>query len=244
MSSLGSTDSSTWHHKWPTKCINSFILYTILVQTNTSVISAQKTKCCPNANFVIPGSTAGCHNDSLQCHHWQQGWLYDNFLFSVNSMWQSWCLCLITSNGYETLLIWVHIWTLHPYVTSKYITLCCFKLIQMHDFGYQRGNSHLAHYTHLLWPGDAIWRHGTRSTLAQVMACCLTAPSHHLNQCWLIIGVVPRHPSQGIILRRCEDTNQWNKIENCSFIKMAPRFPRDQWVKWPHQQLKSTFNHW
>ena len=32
-----------------------------------------------------------------------------------------------------------------------------------------------------------IWRHGTRSTLVQVMTCCLTAPSHYLNQCWLII---------------------------------------------------------
>ena len=59
-----------------------------------------------------------------------------------------------------------------------------------------------------LWPGDAIWRHGTMSTLAQVMACCLTAPSHYLNQCWLIIGEVPWHSSQGIILRQCEDTNR------------------------------------
>ena len=25
------------------------------------------------------------------------------------------------------------------------------------------------------------------STLAQVMACCLTAPSHYLNQCWPVI---------------------------------------------------------
>ena len=33
-----------------------------------------------------------------------------------------------------------------------------------------------------LWPIDIIWRHGSRSTLAQVMACCLTAPSHYLNQ--------------------------------------------------------------
>ena len=41
-----------------------------------------------------------------------------------------------------------------------------------------------------LGPSDAIWRHGTRSTLAQVMACCLTAPSHYLNQCWLIISKV------------------------------------------------------
>ena len=59
-----------------------------------------------------------------------------------------------------------------------------------------------------LWPGDAIWWHRTRSTLAQVMACCLTAPSHYLNQCWLIIGEVRWHSSQGIILRQCEDTNQ------------------------------------
>ena len=28
-----------------------------------------------------------------------------------------------------------------------------------------------------LWPGDAIWRQGSRSTLVQVMACCLTAPT-------------------------------------------------------------------
>ena len=36
-----------------------------------------------------------------------------------------------------------------------------------------------------LWPSDAIWWQ-SGSTLAQVMACCLTAPSHYLNQCWLI----------------------------------------------------------
>ena len=41
-----------------------------------------------------------------------------------------------------------------------------------------------------LWPSDVIWRRGFRSTLAQVMACCLTAPSHYLNQCWLIISKV------------------------------------------------------
>ena len=44
------------------------------------------------------------------------------------------------------------------------------------------------------WPSDAIWRQRSRSTLAQVMACCLTAPSHYLNQCWLIIiNEVQRH---------------------------------------------------
>ena len=28
-----------------------------------------------------------------------------------------------------------------------------------------------------LWPSDVIWRRGSRSTLAQVMSCCLTAQS-------------------------------------------------------------------
>ena len=44
-----------------------------------------------------------------------------------------------------------------------------------------------------LWPGDAIWRHISGSTSAQVMACCLAAPIHYLNQCWLIIIEVLWH---------------------------------------------------
>ena len=31
-----------------------------------------------------------------------------------------------------------------------------------------------------LWPSDTIRGQGTKSTLAQVMACCLTAPSHYM----------------------------------------------------------------
>ena len=37
-----------------------------------------------------------------------------------------------------------------------------------------------------LWPSDAICRCRSGSTLAQIMACCLTAPSYYLNQRWLI----------------------------------------------------------
>ena len=44
--------------------------------------------------------------------------------------------------------------------------------------------------------------------LLQVMACCLTAPSHYLNQCWLIITEALWHSSRGIIIRRCENTDQ------------------------------------
>ena len=43
-----------------------------------------------------------------------------------------------------------------------------------------------------LRPSDVIWRHRTWSILAQVMTCCLTAPSHYLNQCWRTISGVHR----------------------------------------------------
>ena len=49
-----------------------------------------------------------------------------------------------------------------------------------------------------------LWRH--RNVVVQVMACCLTAPSHYLNQCWLIAGKVPWH-SEEVVLRISEDTN-------------------------------------
>ena len=41
-----------------------------------------------------------------------------------------------------------------------------------------------------LWPSDAIWQQRSGSTLAHVMACCLTASSDCLNECWLIITEV------------------------------------------------------
>ena len=44
-----------------------------------------------------------------------------------------------------------------------------------------------------LWPSDVIWWQRSGSTLAQVMASCLTAPSNYLNQCWLIISEVQWH---------------------------------------------------
>ena len=37
-----------------------------------------------------------------------------------------------------------------------------------------------------LWPREIIWWQKYRSPLAQVMACCLMAPNHYVNQCCLI----------------------------------------------------------
>ena len=41
-----------------------------------------------------------------------------------------------------------------------------------------------------VWPGDAISCHRSWSELVQVMASCLTAPSHCLKQYWLTIKMV------------------------------------------------------
>ena len=50
-----------------------------------------------------------------------------------------------------------------------------------------------------LWPSDAIWQHRFRSALAQVMACCLIAPSHCLNECWLITSEVQWNLPEAIL---------------------------------------------
>ena len=46
-----------------------------------------------------------------------------------------------------------------------------------------------------LWPSDDIWRLRPRSTLGPGMVCCLTVPSHYLNQCWLLISLWHWHES-------------------------------------------------
>ena len=81
-----------------------------------------------------------------------------------------------------------------------------------------------------LRPSDTIWPHRSGSTLAQLMACCLTAPSHYLNQCWLTIIKVPWHSPEGITIRSSADTRHRNKIQFWIF-KIDSRFPRGQWVK-------------
>ena len=65
-----------------------------------------------------------------------------------------------------------------------------------------------------LWPSDAIWWQRSGSTLAQVMACCLMASSHYLNQCWLIINKVVWHSSKGMFTRDTSAINHWNYLEN------------------------------
>ena len=70
-------------------------------------------------------------------------------------------------------------------------------------------------------PGDGIWRHISGSTLAQVMAYCLTAPSHYLNQSWLITqeSIYNKYLSHQFLKWA------WNALTKIPF-----KSPRGQWV--------------
>ena len=72
-----------------------------------------------------------------------------------------------------------------------------------------------------LWPNDIIWWHRFVSTLAQVMACCLMAPSHCLNQYWFIIISVLCHSHQGNSAGNTHESNHYNTFEiltHCSLV--------------------------
>ena len=87
-----------------------------------------------------------------------------------------------------------------------------------------------------LWPSDTIWRHRFGSTLAQVMACCLTAPSHYLNQCWLNMSMALWHSAEKDFTRNAQDIYPWYQFENYWF-KTLTTSSRGQWVntqKAPH----------
>ena len=72
---------------------------------------------------------------------------------------------------------------------------CCFQKVQINlseskylhcgsIFSLQRGPAcDKSVLVNSLWPRNAIWWHGSGSTFDQVKPCCLTAPSHYLNQC-------------------------------------------------------------
>ena len=84
--------------------------------------------------------------------------------------------------------------------------------------------------TKSLWPSDAIWWHRYGSTLAHVMACCLTAPSHYLNQCWPIVNMVQWHSSEGNFTKDTSATNLWISLKTY-LSKISIKSPRGQWVK-------------
>ena len=77
-----------------------------------------------------------------------------------------------------------------------------------------------------LTPWDAIWRHGSGSTLVQVMACCLKAPSHYLNQYWLINSEVLWHSPEG----NSQECSRYLSLTRVWKLQITAASPRGQWL--------------
>ena len=131
-------------------------------------------------------------------------------------LWQWWgmikkckhiyCICFIKSANNVSINIWLHLET-----TRKL-------------YGYR-----LSIHFNSLRPSDAIWRQWFWTTLAQVMACCLTAPSHYLNQCWLIIRRVLWHTSGSSFAGIAQGIDSGYEFEK-DIMKIIFKSPRGQWV--------------
>ena len=83
---------------------------------------------------------------------------------------------------------------------------------------------------------------------SQVMACCLTAPSHYLNQCWLIISEIQWQSPKNNFTRDASAITYWNQLEN--HLKIVFKSPMGQWVTfmfsrnrltWRHHDIENTF---
>ena len=73
---------------------------------------------------------------------------------------------------------------------------------------------------------DGIWQLRPWSLLVQVMACCLTAPSHYLNQYWLIISRVLWHSPGGNFTENTSDIYFSYEFENDFKITVASPKPQ------------------
>ena len=91
-------------------------------------------------------------------------------------------------------------------ITGSWIVIIIVQLWK----SYRIQNLCLRSFVNSLWFTDTKWQHRFWSTVAQVIAWCLMAPSHFLNQCWLINGVL------------------WQSHE-CNFT--SAKSLRGQWVK-------------
>ena len=89
-----------------------------------------------------------------------------------------------------------------------------------------------------LRPSRVIWRHISGSTLAHVMACCLTATSHYLHHCWVLIGEVVWYLPLNNFTAGAQATIFTNyTLEALPHLSVANKFkllliPRMAWSLW------------
>ena len=110
--------------------------------------------------------------------------------------------------GDKSTLVQVMAWCRQA--TSHYLSQCWPRSLS--PYGVTRPQ-----WVNSLAPGDVIWHCGTESTLAQVMACCLMAPSHYLTWSYLINSKVQWHVREKNFMRHVKIINCQIEFENSSF---------------------------
>ena len=66
--------------------------------------------------------------------------------------------------------------------------------------------------------------------LAQMMACCLMAPNHYQNQCWILISEVMWHSPESSFTMSAQTTCCISTMNVKTIPKLSPTPPRGQWV--------------
>ena len=74
-----------------------------------------------------------------------------------------------------------------------------------------------------LWHNGAIWWHQSGSEFAQVMACCLPATNHYLDQGWMDLSRDQWHSPEGNSTASTEALIQYNEFEN--YTKLLLHLP-------------------
>ena len=103
---------------------------------------------------------------------------------------------IMTSQSHYLNQYWLIITGVLWYLLERNFIRTAHELNPQHVFGHHIFLNHYHmwcpryQWVNSLWPSDAIGHHKSGSSLAQVMVCCLMAPSHYLNKRWLLISDV------------------------------------------------------
>ena len=76
--------------------------------------------------------------------------------------------------------------------------------------------------------GGPVTSYGSWLTSSHIMACCLTVPSHYLNECWILIREARWHSSESNSTLSNQGTILYEFLIYIFKIMATP--PRGQWV--------------
>ena len=145
-------------------------------------LGRHRFKLCSASSYFSVGSLGTNTSEiMMRCLHFSSMKLHMKMLSA------KWCPLYLGPNVLKTLCTGIFRLTLQCGINTVRLPIKFQRFVLFRIFGI------FLSLTHCTWPSDAIWWHRPGSTSIQVVACCMAAPSHHLNQCWLLISEVMWH---------------------------------------------------